>query len=193
MKGKEWESDWILSFLPFLGGEIAFWRDKEQGLLVVAGWPGRRGQTTSPLLSRTCYLFWHLKSVAFISRNRYRPPNQQGLPEAHKTVQGKIWPKSNIFCKTVLYKFDIWQISQARASPVYKSVVFETSHDVNLDDPLKKCFEYARQARINADQIPERRRTKIYSILIYCSLSNALFQNPKSQHRPEILFNQLPV
>ena len=32
-------------------------------------------------------------------------------------------------------------------------MVFEDSLDVNQDDPLKKCFEYARQARIYADTI----------------------------------------
>ncbi len=47
------------------------------------------------------------------------------------------------------------KLFKARASPVYKSVVFETSKDMYKDDPLKKCFEYARQARINADKIQD--------------------------------------
>ena len=48
------------------------------------------------------------------------------------------------------------KLFKARASPVYKSVVFENSHDIYKDDPLKKCFEYARQARINASKIQVR-------------------------------------
>ncbi|XP_059082516.1 short transient receptor potential channel 5-like isoform X3 [Tigriopus californicus] len=47
------------------------------------------------------------------------------------------------------------KLFKARASPVYKSVVFENSKDIYKDDPLKKCFEYARQARINADKIQD--------------------------------------
>ncbi len=47
------------------------------------------------------------------------------------------------------------KLFKARASPVYKSVVFETSKDMYKDDPLKKCFEYARQARINAAKIQD--------------------------------------
>ena len=47
------------------------------------------------------------------------------------------------------------KLFKARASPVYKSVVFETSKDIYKDDPLKKCFEYARQARINANKIQD--------------------------------------
>ncbi len=47
------------------------------------------------------------------------------------------------------------KLFRARAMPVYKSVVFETSKDIYKDDPLKKCFEYARQARINAAKIQD--------------------------------------
>lgn len=47
------------------------------------------------------------------------------------------------------------KLFKARASPVYKSVVFEDSKDIYKDDPLKKCFEYARQARINAAKIQD--------------------------------------
>ena len=47
------------------------------------------------------------------------------------------------------------KLFKARASPVYKSVVFEYSKDIYKDDPLKKCFEYARQARINATKIQD--------------------------------------
>eukprot|EP00095_Tigriopus_kingsejongensis_P000985 maker-scaffold39_size501901-snap-gene-2.9 protein:Tk00985 transcript:maker-scaffold39_size501901-snap-gene-2.9-mRNA-1 annotation:"short transient receptor potential channel 5" len=47
------------------------------------------------------------------------------------------------------------KLFKARASPVYKSVVFENSKDIYKDDPLKKCFEYARQAQINATKIQD--------------------------------------
>jgi len=57
------------------------------------------------------------------------------------------------------------KLFRARASPVYKSVVFENSLDINQDDPLKKCFEYARQARIYADTI--QGNTVTISFLIY--------------------------
>lgn len=47
------------------------------------------------------------------------------------------------------------KLFRARASPVYKSVVFENSKDIYKDDPLKKCFEYARQARIFSTKIQD--------------------------------------
>ncbi len=47
------------------------------------------------------------------------------------------------------------KLFRARASPVYKSVVFEHSKDIYRDDPLKKCFEYARTARILAAKIQD--------------------------------------
>ena len=46
---------------------------------------------------------------------------------------------------------------------MYKSVVFENSKDIYKDDPLKKCFEYARQAKINATKIQDF--TKEYSAI----------------------------
>ena len=49
-------------------------------------------------------------------------------------------------CERWLLKFD-------RLTDYLQAVVFEDSLDVNQDDPLKKCFEYARQARIYADTI----------------------------------------
>ncbi|XP_040563436.1 uncharacterized protein [Lepeophtheirus salmonis] len=47
------------------------------------------------------------------------------------------------------------KLFKARASPVYNIVVFETTNDIYMDDPLKKSFEYARQACRLANKIQD--------------------------------------
>lgn len=47
------------------------------------------------------------------------------------------------------------KLFRARASPVYCAVAFEQSHDVELDDPMKKCLEFALQSRRYADKIED--------------------------------------
>ena len=43
-------------------------------------------------------------------------------------------------------------------------MVFENSLDVNQDDPLKKCFEYARLARNYAETIQGNESTQFLSL-----------------------------
>jgi len=65
------------------------------------------------------------------------------------------------------------KLFKARASPVYKSVVFETSKDMYKDDPLKKAFEYARQARHYAAKFQDFTKVCMYVYNI-CLLLNGL-------------------
>ena len=47
------------------------------------------------------------------------------------------------------------KLFKARASPVYCTVAFEQSEDVEKDDPMKKCLEYALQAKQYANKIQD--------------------------------------
>ena len=47
------------------------------------------------------------------------------------------------------------KLFKARASPVYCTVAFEQSEDVEKDDPMKKCLEYALQAHQYANKIQD--------------------------------------
>jgi len=47
------------------------------------------------------------------------------------------------------------KLFQARASPVYCAVSFEQSQNVEMDDPMKKCLEYALQAKQYANRIQD--------------------------------------
>jgi len=50
------------------------------------------------------------------------------------------------------------KLFQARASPVYCAVSFEQSQNVEMDDPMKKCLEYALQAKQYANKIQDFNR-----------------------------------
>jgi len=47
------------------------------------------------------------------------------------------------------------KLFQARASPVYCAVSFEQSQNVEMDDPMKKCLEYALHAKQYANKIQD--------------------------------------
>jgi len=47
------------------------------------------------------------------------------------------------------------KLFKARASPVYCTVAFEQSEDVEEDDPMKKCLDYALQAKQYANKIQD--------------------------------------
>ena len=47
------------------------------------------------------------------------------------------------------------KLFKARASPVYCTVAFEQSEDVEADDPMKKCLDYALHAKQYANKIQD--------------------------------------